>query len=153
MSQNAVPFVIGGLFFLSACGSVEEPPVEQIVVHEPGEIVATVSPANTMVAGNLIAAGEVAFATCSACHSVDASGASNIGPNLNGVMGREAAVLEDYKYSEALTNSNIIWDENALDAFIANPDGKVPGTKMTVGAVADDQRRRAIIAYLSSLDD
>jgi cytochrome c len=137
-----------GALALAACGSKAEPPVEQIVVREPGQPAgATTAPAAT----DLVAAGKAAFAVCATCHAVEAGKASGIGPNLNGVVGRKAGALADFGYSAALKQSGLTWTEAELDAFIANPSGKVPGTSMAAGAVSDAERRKAIVAYLASL--
>ena len=133
---------------LAACGSKAEAPVEQIVVRKPGETAATASAAIT---GDLLAKGKAAFAACSSCHAVQAGAAAGIGPNLNGVVGRKAGSLAGFAYSEAMTKSGITWTEAELDAFLANPSGKVPGTAMAAGRVADAERRAAVVAYLASL--
>ena len=141
---------------LAACGSGSEEPKEQIVVREPGEIAA---PAATTAGGaatdasELVSSGKAAFGACSVCHSVDSNEPSGIGPNLYGVVGRNAGAAEEFGYSDALAQSGIIWTEDELDAFLTNPSAKVPGTIMTAGAVGDADKRTAIIAYLSSLQD
>ena len=132
---------------LSACGSPAEAPVEQIVVRQPGAAPVPATPA----AGDLVAAGKAAFAACAACHSAERGGASTIGPNLHGVVGRAAGSVAGFGYSPAMAKSGLTWTERELDAFLANPSGKVPGTAMAAGQVGDAQRRAAIIAYLASL--
>lgn len=130
---------------LAACGNDPAPdPVEQIVVREPGE--AAQPAANAMD-------GEAAFASCSGCHGVEQGAPSAAGPNLFGVVGREAASLDDFAYSDALASSGITWTEAELDAFIADPTGKVPGTTMSAGGVSDAERRAAIVAYLKTLTE
>lgn len=134
-------FVASGAALLASCGGPkEQPPIEQIVVRQPGQpAAAAASPTDP---------GKVAFAICSACHSVAEGAASGTGPNLAGVIGRKAGSLPDFAYSEAMKGSGITWTESELDAFLADPAGKVPGTSMTAGAVPDEARRAAIIAYL-----
>lgn len=94
--------------------------------------------------------GERLFrARCASCHSLDA-GQNRLGPNLQYIMGRTAGTLEGARYSPSLQASGIVWDEESLDAYLANPRQAVPGTTMTVG-VPNAAQRGAIIAYLSSL--
>ena len=145
---------------LTACGGdPEQPPVEQIVIRAPGEPAAAVTQAASQAeagdagAGDLIAAGEAAFAVCSGCHVAEAGEASMAGPNLYGVVGRKAAALDDFAYSEALAASGITWDIASLDRFLANPAGYVEGTSMAAGAVSDGEQRAAIVAYLGSLSE
>lgn len=134
-------------FALAACGSKADDPVEQIVVRKPGEAAAPAAPA----ADDLLAKGKAAFAACASCHAVEPGAASGIGPNLHGVVGRKASSQAGFAYSEAMAKSGITWTEAELNAFLANPSGKVPGTAMAAGQVADADRRAAVVAYLASL--
>lgn len=139
---------------LTACGSDPAPgPTEQIIVREPGETVTAevvvdpiTSAANPEAA--IITQGKAAFGTCAGCHAVDKDAAAMVGPHLHGVVGRKAAALEDYGYSDALVNSGLTWTPEELDKYLANPVTAVPGTSMMAGGVTDPQRRAAIIAYL-----
>ena len=80
---------------------------------------------------------------------MEAGGKSVMGPNLNGLMGRQAGSVAGFKYSPALKASKIRWDEKSLDEYLAAPTKKVPGTRMVV-KVADPARRAALIAYLKT---
>ncbi len=145
---------LGSLTLASCGGSEEQPPIEEITIREPGEAVAPVPVApDAEPASDLVAQGEAAFAVCSACHVAEAGEASMAGPNLHGVVGRAAGMLDDFAYSDALASSGITWTEAELDTFIANPSAKVPGTSMVAGAVSDADRRAAIVAYLASLSE
>nr|WP_278254341.1 c-type cytochrome [Sphingobium sp. BYY-5] len=91
-----------------------------------------------------------AFAACRACHNVQKDGKSGIGPNLNGVASRPAASLPGFNYSAALKASKLKWDDQTLDAYLAAPTKKVPGTRMPI-ATPDPAKRAAIITFLKGL--
>jgi cytochrome c len=65
-----------------------------------------------------------------------------------GLFGRQAGTVPGFDYSEAMKASGIIWDEETLDAFLSDPRGFVPGTKMTYAGVKNPQDRADLIAYL-----
>src|SRR5688572_13306281 len=94
------------------------------------------------------AAGEKAFAVCKACHKVGEGAKNGVGPILNGVVGRAAASVEGYKYSDAMKNSGLTWDEANLAEYLKNPKGKVPNAKMMLRGVKGDTKLADIIAYL-----
>jgi len=96
-----------------------------------------------------LSAGDQAFVACVACHAADSQNRPT-GPNLHGLFGRRAATREGYFFSEPLKASGIVWDAATLDAFIANPGERVPGTFMLVG-VPDPERRAAIVDHLRTL--
>lgn len=138
---------------LSACSSDPAPgPTEQIVVREPGGAapVAAAPAADTGSDGgnNLVAQGEAVFATCIACHDVAKDGATKAGPNLYGIIGKQAASVEGFAYSDALKSSSVTWSEAELDSYLADPVAKVPGTTMASAPMIDGNERAAVIAYI-----
>ena len=142
---------LGATLALAGWGSSAEEPVEQIIIRKPNEAPAQGAPASIAPSGDLVAAGKAVFAGCAACHNISNDGASGVGPNLYAVAGRKAASLDGFAYSAALKSSGIIWAEAELDGFLANPGTKVPGTSMAAGMIGDADKRKAVIAYLSSL--
>lgn len=97
------------------------------------------------------AAPPAAFATCNACHNTAKSEPNGVGPNLFGVVGRAAGTRSGYAYSPAMKGSNIRWARAKLDAFLADPKGVVPGTKMMIPGIKDAAKRGEIISYLETL--
>jgi cytochrome c len=140
------------LLVLTACGAEPAPgPVEQIIVREPGAAPVKTAAVTTDAepASALLAEGKAAFGNCSACHSLEEGAPNGVGPNLFGIVGRAAAAVPGFAYSDALKTSGIIWTAAELDGFIANPATKVPGT-MVAGAIADPAKRQAVIAYIEN---
>ena len=89
-----------------------------------------------------------AFAQCMSCHTV-AAGRNIVGPSLHGVVGRKAASLPDYPYSDALKRSGLTWDEATLDKWVAAPAKLAPGTKMVFFGMPDAAKRKELIDYLA----
>lgn len=98
------------------------------------------------------AAGEKAFAVCKACHKVGEGAKNGVGPTLNGVVGRAAGSVEGFKYSDAMANAGITWDEANLAEYIKNPKAKIAGNKMAFPGVKDDAKIADIIAYLGQFN-
>ena len=71
--------------------------------------------------------GKATFARCAICHAVQ-PGVNKLGPSLAGVVGRKAASVPGFAYSPAMKASGIVWTPDQLDAYLAKPSAKVPGT-------------------------
>lgn len=93
-------------------------------------------------------AGRRGFAKCASCHQVGPSARAAFGPQLNGIIGRKAGASSDYKYSEAMKNSGIVWTEDRLAAFLKSPDDVVPGNKMRFFGIRSEQQIAELLAYL-----
>ena len=107
-----------------------------------------VASANYAEAGDAVR-GEHAYIKCMVCH---AKGMTNgIGPGLLGIIGRHAGSAPGFRYSPAMTNSNIVWDEKSLDAYIAAPQKALPGTTMPFAGIPSQEERSDLIAYLETL--
>ncbi len=87
------------------------------------------------------------FRKCVSCHSLEKNGPNKVGPRLHGLFGRVSGSVSDYKFSRALKKARIVWDEAALDMYLADTTAMVPGTKMY--AYMSRHRDRAdLIAFL-----
>jgi len=94
--------------------------------------------------------GKKLFTKCKACHNADAP-KHKIGPHLVGIVGRKSASTEGYtKYSKALKESGIVWDESNLDKWLTNPKGMYPGTKMIYPGLKKAEDRADLIEYLKT---
>jgi glucose/arabinose dehydrogenase len=98
-------------------------------------------------------AGQTYFAqNCASCHTVDPAMGSRAGPGLYNVVGRKAAGVAGYNYTDALARAGAAgktWTREELDVFLRDPNKDVPGTAMPIGIV-DARARGAVIAYLAS---
>lgn len=93
------------------------------------------------------AAGEKVFNKCKACHAVEA-GKNKVGPSLAGIVGRKAGTVEGFAYSDAMVASGITWDDEALEAYLADPKGFMPGNKMAFPGLKKEDERENVIAFL-----
>lgn len=84
---------------------------------------------------------------CSGCHSLDKP---MEGPRLRGVYGRRSGSSTDFRYSEALRNSKMTWNEDLLDKWLTDTESVIPDNDMSF-RVPNPDERRDIIAYLKSL--
>ena len=83
---------------------------------------------------------------CIACHSLDAN---RVGPRHRGLFGRKAGAVDDYPYSSALAASAIIWNDDSLERWLADPERLISGQRMNF-RISESQDRTDIIAYLKS---
>ncbi len=113
-------------------------------------LVAAPLAAQTAPAGDPVK-GSRQFLQCKACHTVADKAPHAVGPNLWGVAGAKAGSKAGFTYSPALTKAGITWTPEQLDAFLARPNGKVPGTKMVFAGLPNAQARKDVIAYLATL--
>jgi cytochrome c len=93
--------------------------------------------------------GEDLYLACSACHSASEDA---LGPNLENVIGREAALRDDFRYSPAMQRSGIVWTEANLREFLLDPQGFVRGNRMPFSGFSEPAEADAVIAYLKELE-
>lgn len=107
--------------------------------------------AASLAAAEDAAAGRAVFDEhCARCHNPDAAG-KTYGPSLVGIIGRKAASVEGFEYSDALKKSGLVWTVDALRAWMADNTGLLPGTRMRHVGVNDPLEQDMLLAYLNTL--
>jgi cytochrome c len=95
--------------------------------------------------------GAKVFKKCMACHTMDDK--NKIGPSLKGIVGRKAATVEGFKYSDAMLAKGaegVVWDEATLAAYLPDPKAFVPGTKMAFPGLKKPEEVTDLIAFLKT---
>jgi cytochrome c len=96
--------------------------------------------------------GQHSFNKCLPCHAVGPGAENKVGPELNGLDGRQAGTVTNFSYSEANKNSGIVWNETTFKDYIRSPQAKVPGTKMAFAGITNPQEIEDLWAYLRQFD-
>ena len=112
----------------------------------------TINIAALMEMGDL-ATGEKVFKKCAACHSIIKGGKNNIGPALYNVVGRKVGVINDYKYSKALSEYGKEWTFEELNGYLIKPAKWIKGTKMAFAGLKKEKDRASVIKYLNQNSD
>ena len=94
--------------------------------------------------------GKKVFKKCAACHSLQ-EGKNKIGPPLYNLLGRKAGSVEGYKYSKAMKNSDVVWDEESLDKFLTKPRKFIKRTKMSFWGIKKKSLRDDLISFFKQL--
>lgn len=122
---------------LAGCGSPEGPRGESAD-----------GPKSTEALGPDLERGELLSFACQACHTLGAGQKHLVGPNLFGVIGRPAASLPDFEYSDALRRSGIVWTPQVIDAWLKDPASFLPGNNMPFSGYRSASDRRDLVAYI-----
>jgi cytochrome c len=93
--------------------------------------------------------GEKVFKRCKACHYADKE-KNKTGPHLVDVIGRKAGSIDGYKYSKAMRESQLVWDEATLTAYLKAPKKFLKGTKMAFAGLKKEADIKNVIAYLKT---
>ena len=97
--------------------------------------------------------GAKLFRNCLACHSVEA-GQHLTGPSLANIWGRKAGAARGFmRYSDALTNAGVVWNDQTLDKWLKDSRDFIPGNEMTFPGIKEQQPRQDLIAFLKAMSD
>ncbi|MCJ8307723.1 MAG: c-type cytochrome [Rhizobiaceae bacterium] len=99
-----------------------------------------------------IKAGKKIIKKCKACHDVK-EGKNKVGPSLYNIVGATAGKVEGFKYSKAMAESGLVWDDANLRAFVTKPKELVPGNRMAFAGLKKEKQIDDLIAYLNSVSN
>lgn len=97
------------------------------------------------------AAGQRVFNQCRACHTIDEGGRNGVGPNLHGIVGKQAGKREGFRYSanmRELADGGLIWTEENLRKYLTNPKALVPRGSMAFAGIRNPQQLNDLLAFL-----
>lgn len=103
---------------------------------------------HTVITGDM-EAGEKAYNKCKSCHMIqDADGTDVVkggrtGPNLYGVVGRQAGTYDGYRYGKSIVEAGeqgLVWTEETFTAYVADPKGFLQ-------EYLDDSKARAKMSF------
>ena len=101
------------------------------------------------------AKGEANFRQCQACHAVGPTAKNKVGPQLNGIVGRQIGTAEGYNYGKATAAKGAdgtTWTEDMLFEYLVNPAEFVGGPSKMPMKFPDETFRRDVITYLAQFD-
>jgi cytochrome c2 len=90
---------------------------------------------------------------CTFCHTTQKGKEHIVGPNLYAIFGQRAGSVPGFAYSKAMLaarEKGLVWTEENIAAYIADPDKFMPGTSMIIssGPIPDPKRQQAVINIL-----
>ncbi len=110
-------------------------------------------------------AGEQAFGQCQTCHVVAnedgevlAGRNARNGPNLYGIVGRQAGTVDGFRYQRSIVQAGeegLVWDEDSLVPYLLAPPGfltETLGSRARSGMshrVRSEDQARDIVAFLA----
>ena len=72
---------------------------------------------------------------------------------MYGVLGRQSASIDGYKYSKALVAHSKIWSYEEMNGYLIKPQAHIKGTKMAFAGLKSEKDRASVILYMNSMSD
>ena len=80
---------------------------------------------------------------CASCHSTE------VGPSLNGVVGRKVGSVEGFDYSEAMKKDGATWTPERIKSFVMGPLQMYPEGRMVISPLTPEEAD-AVVTYLEN---
>lgn len=134
------------IFIVSACSGADAPMANTAPLSSaptPTQTAAA-APVDPMVRGAKL------YKRCQSCHSLEQGGRHKVGPNLWAIYGAVPGSKDGFKYSDAMTSMEGVWDEETLSGYLENPRKYLPGGKMAFAGLRKAEDRAALLAYVKA---
>jgi len=92
--------------------------------------------------------GAAELQKCKICHALNEQGGNRVGPDLFHIFGHKAGSAAGFKYSDAMKDSGIVWDDETLAKFLRDPKNSMPGNRMSFPGIKDDAVLHDLVAQL-----
>lgn len=147
-ASAAIGFGEGSSAVESIAAAPSGPPIPQMLIAQATAPVG----ASAATVANATAGQDAFMRQCRICHTVVKGGEERFGPNLFGVVGRQAGTEPNFVYSDQFKKSATWkWDPALIGGWISNPGALIPGNAMAVFQGVADRDRDNIIAFLATL--
>lgn len=91
------------------------------------------------------------FSRCSSCHQIGDGAKNGIGPHLNGLDGRVAGTVEDFKYSTAMRaagEEGLVWNAETLAEYLKKPRSFIKGTRMSFAGLRKEVEVEELVEWI-----
>lgn len=150
--------ILMSMFLISACGGQTEKtaPKSDIVKPESKPMANKPSGDGAKVFASLPTPyneanydnGKRVYRLCVSCHLLKKEGGHRVGPNLHGIIGRQAGSVDGFRFSRVVIESDIVWTPEKIDEWLSNPRSFLPGNRMSFSGVRKPEDRQDVIAYI-----